>query len=872
MDELRAIFAGGQQTGLSAQKTFTNRVGEVDAFRKSVAAMLRARSAPASEATLDMAKARRNVLVYYGLGGIGKTELSKHLERAIVSADVETWLPKRRVGIRVDFGEGGELDLETVLLTLRSGLGEIQPRWRAFDFVLARYWAQAHNGEPLPEYIRSHPRLGRRFARTGMADQLEETMRQVLYELGLAWAPARLAKSLISLSHERLSESLTYRSVSDSCPFFLPLTKAEPGPDLLSYLPSLLAWELDRRLHKEPDLVVMFLDTFEPITTRQSREFERLLQRMIFLLPQVLFVLTTRQRLDWAELKTTAELDYTGSARWPGLLASNNKEPRQHLVGELSVEDCEVHLRRTLRLEDDTPALSPQIRRRITKASGGLPLYLDLALTQYLEIATTGTPKPSDFGAPLPHVVTSIMRHLDDEGRNILRGMALLDAFDVDLAATASGARDAAVLAILRSPMVVETNDLAWPHALHPVLRKAIRGTDHQLTNTWSSREWAAAAQRLTSRLGELCTEAIAKRQRVVVASCFTQGLRLCGEFSLSAPWLIQATELLVDCGMWSTLDVHMPQDKEPPDAVMAFLTGLAGLRLRRTGSLKESVRVLDSALDSNEISEEIRAFLELHRAHAVRNAGSYQDAQRTYGRLASGASAQRVRARLQLADLQMLRGRFSTSMETLDALESLDRQLDADLRGEAMRIRGHIHRTNCELDLAELAYRRALTLSRAVDSPAMEGKALTNLAETVCWSDPAQGVVFAEQALSLNRGINNQLEVLKAHVAAALCHRSSEGEAQAFHIEQARRLIGACEYRAGEVFVRVAETACAVKRGEAEGQAAQELRALTADLGVYGFWVQISSWWLGAPRTETVETDWLADPAVIRARWMRVL
>jgi hypothetical protein len=85
----------------------------------------------------------------------------------------------------------------------------------------------------------------------------------------------------------------------------------------------------------------LLLDTFEEVTARATREMERWLQRSVFLMPNVLFVVTGRNRLDWADLKQTTDLDFVGTHRWPLLQAGHTtSEPGQHLVGYLSATDA----------------------------------------------------------------------------------------------------------------------------------------------------------------------------------------------------------------------------------------------------------------------------------------------------------------------------------------------------------------------------------------------------------------------------------------------------------------------------------------------------------------------------------------------------
>lgn len=54
------------------------------------------------------------------------------------------------------------------------------------------------------------------------------------------------------------------------------------------------------------------------------------------------------------------------------------------------------------------------------------PLYLDLAVTTYLDLIAQGEePAPEDFGQPLPAVAARILRDLDSDERDLLRVAAL---------------------------------------------------------------------------------------------------------------------------------------------------------------------------------------------------------------------------------------------------------------------------------------------------------------------------------------------------------------------------------------------------------------------------------------------------------------
>jgi tetratricopeptide (TPR) repeat protein len=89
--------------------------------------------------------------------------------------------------------------------------------------------------------------------------------------------------------------------------------------------------------------------------------------------------------------------------------------------------------------------------------------------------------------------------------------------------------------------------------------------------------------------------------------------------------------------------------------------------------------------------------------------------------------------ARLGLADSD---GQFEQALSDLDQLPDPS----AELRGEILRLKGHVYRVNGLFDAAEVHYREALDLARETASIAAEGKALTDLVQTLAWWPYAAG------------------------------------------------------------------------------------------------------------------------------------
>ena len=202
----------------------------------------------------------------------------------------------------------------------------------------------------------------------------------------------------------------------------------------------------------------------------------------------------------------------------------------------------------------------------------------------------------------------------------------------------------------------------------------------------------------------------------------------------------------------------------------------------------------------------------------------------------------------------------------------------DPFLHGEALRIQGHIHRVNGLFERAESLYRQAHEHGISIESLALEGKALTNLAETLCWHSPARALGLADRALELNRTVGNQLELVKAYAAKAVAEHGPGALMRAeTSINASLELVGTTGYRAGAIFALSAHTFQLLVAGHAQlaAELGSSINDIAAELGVYAFWAEVAGWWL---QTDEVRAgppsaaDWLEGPEEARARWCLVL
>lgn len=89
----------------------------------------------------------RNVLVFHGMGGQGKTELSQRLEQWVTGrlTDHPEWGPPPTLAsppltVRWDLhNTRANLDLPGLLIALRLGISAGSQRWRVFDLAFAAY-------------------------------------------------------------------------------------------------------------------------------------------------------------------------------------------------------------------------------------------------------------------------------------------------------------------------------------------------------------------------------------------------------------------------------------------------------------------------------------------------------------------------------------------------------------------------------------------------------------------------------------------------------------------------------------------------------------------------------------------------------------
>lgn len=297
----------------------------------------------------------------------------------------------------------------------------------------------------------------------------------------------------------------------------------------------------------------------------------------------------------------------------------------------------------------------------------------------------------------------------------------------------------------------------------------------------------------------------------------------------------------------------------------------MQGAKERRSGRVDSSIALLDAALDRPGLPQKLYRFLLLHRAHALRVAGRYADARLDYQVLWETPGDFNPDAGYWLADYNFLLGRFE---EALFELDQLPRET-TELWGEILRLRGHVYRINALFDRAEASYREALELARETANIGAEGKALTDLVQTLAWRRHAAALDIKRRTLEINEAVRNLVEIVKLRAATAVALTSLDQLDEAHdEIELGLTLTAECGHPGGLVWCWVARTFHEIKRCGSDGGRAAVARVATIvdDLGGNRFWSEIAGWWAGVGNSDHgSSTGWIEGQDAARARWLAV-
>ena len=871
--DLGLLFATNA-TDVEARTIFVNRISEQEAFDEAVTSHRDSTLRPEFDSQ-DVVTPRRNVLVYYGVGGAGKTSLSRELERRHSSGDMSAaadwpaWHQdfKRSVTARIDLASEAALDLERVLMSLRVAVAVLGRPMHAFDIALSRYWEQVHPNESIADYLRGNSRLARMAGAMNVPEQITDGLKDVATSLGGSTVIVSLATSVAKTITSAVHRKLVLRHAIQGCRRLVPLLTSEPDLESLSYYPYLLSWDLAQAAQRSRHdfHVTVFLDTFEDVARGEERRFERLINRLVWLMPNVLFVVSARNRLDWGDMSALGQLDFTGPAKWPGLVPGAAGEPSQHLVGYLSLADADKFLRE--RLQRGRGETIPEAARtKIAQESEGYPLYLDLAVTHYMQLAETGVePTPDDFSGGFPQLVTRVLRDLPADERRLVRILSLLDSFDVRLAtAVAQLPSEAAAVRLSRRSFVDTYEPAPFPYAIHRLLREQIRESDSG-PDAFTAADWRRYVTRSFDELGARFAEARPAGDRPLVISLLNQALRLADEFDLPVGWTAGAAYAYVEDSLWE--DSLRPLVRLPPvTAAAALAQALSAIASRQADGRQRTATVLTGLLESGLLAGDARDLAVYYAAEACREIGEGQRSESLLASLMSSDSRIADLAAKGMVHRLRRSGRFAEALELIRSRPE---------SGMWTQMTGTLYWSQGMLDQAKSAYVASRERFIANGQPGNAAEVSGCLAfvcglSAICGDDAD---LVAAGAIVLQQPRNTWARLMARLGAALLAAKGDAGTvSQLAVIEADGRAAGLTSIEAYARF-------CCCLNAALSGDDTRLLaaRAVLTALGSDDFrWlVEVVDFWLeaGPSRDRRGGTsDWLGGTDAACHRWRRIV
>jgi tetratricopeptide (TPR) repeat protein len=292
----------------------------------------------------DLSKPK--VLVYHGLGGIGKSRLRRELKERLQNTDPQpAWA-------EVDFSLPSLRDPETALFSLRRELRDQHNlHFPTFDLVYAYLWRLSRpNAAPYEQ--------GRPLFEAG-------TLASML--IAAAGMPLAIFINKAAESGSKAVKAWwTKRGRED----LQELTRLEPS-EISERLPVYLAEDVLDYFEDGKHRLVLFFDTHEALLQDIRSEEQRLLRdewlrELVLQLPPALFVILGREPLAWAHL----------DPEWESVL-------EQYEIRELPEHYCRQFLgAATL---TDLP-----LQNQILKEAKGVPFLLDLTVDTVEEMERMG--------------------------------------------------------------------------------------------------------------------------------------------------------------------------------------------------------------------------------------------------------------------------------------------------------------------------------------------------------------------------------------------------------------------------------------------------------------------------------------------------
>ena len=374
---------------------------------------------------------QRRVLLFTGIGGIGKSALGRRIIREIgQSLASDGWLETPRPAFAaIDFAEAASEDVVRALLQLRLQLALTwrDARFPLFDFAFARIHEARYPGSDVRrQYAALNPdgAVLRRLA-PALPDAVLDSNRlqdaadginELLAETPLIGTVYKYLNHVVAKGLDALDRRTE------------PLLREIAGTDAVlldQRLPECLGLDLVNaiRTAEQRRPVTIVIDTLEAIHRRAPQQSgieafqnDAWLHELVWQAKGVGFILLGRDDIEWPSFEHSPVRD------WRAVVDA-------YRLGELS--DPEV-----ASILAAFPVADPDVPAAIRQGAAGLPFYLGLQLDIFRDLSAEGiTPTPEHFGRAPKAVPARFANHLGQRLASAFTTLAHARRFDEPLVA-----------------------------------------------------------------------------------------------------------------------------------------------------------------------------------------------------------------------------------------------------------------------------------------------------------------------------------------------------------------------------------------------------------------------------------------------------
>ena len=334
-----------------------------------------------------------NILMYYGIGGVGKSRLLSENENSFKEIFPEALL------FSVDLHDASKRTVDGTLLEFVDNCNNKNIKFDAFNLAYTLYFSKKHSGE---EYGRNKGLVNNDF--------------NIFFKI-LGVFDNGAIETVVDII-ERIVNFAKKKSLDDSVLEDLKSFDSLSLQEIEQHLPAYFHYDLYRYISENPGTHILFsFDTFEALNVQQTEEIHRRnneewIQDFISFfssdsIPNCRFVIYGRDQLSWDN-------------DW-------NSYVKQFELHDFSKKWTISYLK-SAGIKDDS------IIEKIVDNSKGHPFYLYLSAKMYSDICNQGrVPTKENFGRNPQEIIRRFIYNLSDEEVNILKYLAVTNSFTYEI-------------------------------------------------------------------------------------------------------------------------------------------------------------------------------------------------------------------------------------------------------------------------------------------------------------------------------------------------------------------------------------------------------------------------------------------------------